>query len=292
MQSIVSSPRFVSLLVCSLLAACGGGGGGGGDRDAAAEDAASGTPYVTSSRTITSSAMQRSYILAVPEDPPPGSMPLVFVLHGDGGNGADARSALPIEARATAGAVFVYPDAAAGNTFEYYSYDGRTREATFVQDVIAELDALYDIDTGRVFLTGFSGGATMANALGCRLGPNVIRGLGIHSGSLYATLNGVGDPDFTYTPNGGVSCPLPATIFVWGQNDNASGVSFAIGEGVRDNYLASQTCDATTTAAPTSPCETYEGCDRTVTWCPIPGLGHAVWSNAATAMWAFIDAER
>ena len=37
-----------------------------------------------------------------------------------------------------------------------------------------------------------------------------------------------------YTGNGGVSCPLPATIMLWGQADNTDGVSYAEGQGVRD----------------------------------------------------------
>ena len=160
--------------------------------------------YVSETRTIVSSGVSRSFVLARPASIPVGSaLPLVFSLHGDGGNGASMRSGLPLEVQATSGAVFIYPNAP-GGTFEYYTYDGRTREAVFVNDVIAAMHTEFNIDTTRVFVVGFSGGATMANALGCRLGPIVLRGLGIHSGSLYPIDNGMGVPDFTYTGNGGV----------------------------------------------------------------------------------------
>jgi endoglucanase len=185
--------------------------------------------------------------------------------------------------------VFVYPNAP-GGTFEYYTYDGRSREAVFVTDVIAAMQTEFGIDTTRVFVVGFSGGATMTNALGCRLGPGVIRGLGIHSGTLYPVNDGGGNPDFTYTGNGGVSCPLPAAAFIWGESDTTSGVSFAEGVNVRNNYAATQSCAATTAATLVSPCVAYDGCTRTLDWCAIPGMGHSIWSQAAPALWQFIDA--
>ena len=236
---------------------------------------------------ITSSAVARTFVLAMPSDiASRGALPLVFSLHGDGGSGAGMRTALPLEAHGPAtGAVYVYPDAP-GGSFEYWTYAGRTRETQFVTDVIAALHTELAIDTGHVFITGFSGGATMANALGCRLGPAVIRGLGLHSGTLYST-DGPTGPEFTYTGSGGVSCALPDAIFVWGASDMTSGVSFTEGQGVRDNYLATASCAATTMSGPIAPCVTYDGCTHGVAWCPIPGMGHAIWPNAAEAMWDF-----
>lgn len=259
--------------------------------DDAGTDAALAPPtYTTETRTISSSAVSRTFLLARPTDAAsrPG-MPLFFALHGDGGSGASMRSALPLESFAPAGgAVYVYPDAP-GGAFEYWTYDGRTREAQFVTDVIAALETELGIDTGHVFVAGFSGGATMANALGCRLGPSVIRGLGLHSGTLYST-DGPSGPEFTYTGSGGVSCALPAAIFIWGESDTTSGVSFAEGQGVRDNYLATASCAATTSAdAPIAPCVTYDACTHGVAWCPIPGMAHAIWPNAAEAMTDFFS---
>lgn len=254
--------------------------------------------YTSENRSITSSGVTRNFVLARPTNPTGTVMPVIFSLHGDGGNGASMRAALPLEAQSTRDTLFVYPTAP-GNTFEYYTYTGRTRESVFITDVITSLGAQFNIDTDLVFIAGFSGGATMANALGCRLGSNVIRGLGIHSGSLYPIDDSNGVPDFTYTNNGGVSCALPATIFVWGRNDNTSGVSFATGQDVRDNYLATQNCGATTTVAPIAPCGTYNACTQAVAWCPIDNMGHTIWTgagmqnpgSAAAAMWKFFELE-
>ena len=267
-----------------------GGADAGGTAPDVGVDAPAATPvtYTTEARVITSSGVERPFVLALPTDAASRSgMPLFFSLHGDGGSGAGMRTALALESFAPAGgAVFVYPDAP-GGSFEYWTYDGRTREARFVTDVIAALAAELSVDTTRVFVVGFSGGATMANALGCRLGPAVIRGLGLHSGTLYPTDDASGSPEFTYTGRGGVSCPLPDAIFVWGQSDATSGVSFAEGQGVRDNYLATASCASTTTSGPLDPCVTYDACTHGVAWCPIPGMGHAIWPGAAEAMTEF-----
>ena len=244
-----------------------------------------GTPYTAETRAIVSSGISRSFVLAYPATLPTGvALPLVVSLHGDGGNGAAMRAALPLEAHASSGAVFVYPDAP-GGSFEYWSDAGRSREVIFVADVIAAMQAEFGIDTQRVYLAGFSGGATMANALGCRLGAGVIRGLGINSGSLYP-VNG----DFDYTADGGVSCALPSAIIVWGMADTTPGVDFATGEAIRDNFRQTLDCDASATAwPPAPPCVAYDHCARALDWCPISGMGHAIWSGAAAAMWTFFD---
>lgn len=251
----------------------------GSNRSATQPDA-----YTVENRTIVSSGNTRSFVLAMP-NPPVANPPLVFSLHGDGGNGNGMRAALNLETPANSSAVFVYPNAP-GGTFEYFSDAGRTREVQFVRDVIDALALELAIDRSRVFLTGFSGGATMSNALGCRMEADEIRALGIHSGSLYPINN-----DFTYTGNGGVSCALPATIFVWGVNDMTGGVDFATGQAVRNNHLATQGCAATTTPFVPSPCVSYDGCTRAVAWCPIAAMGHSIWNQAGTAIWNFFAAQ-
>lgn len=251
-----------------------------------------GAQYVSESRNLDVDGTNRSYLLARPEPMPAQPLPLVISLHGDGGNSAGMRAALPLEmAASNAGqaAVFVYPKSAAG-AFEYWSEAARAHEGRFVQQLISTLQAELGIDSGHVYLSGFSGGATMANALGCRLGRDVIRGLGIHSGSLYP----VGG-DFGYTPGGGVDCALPPAILVWGMTDATPGVDYATGQAIRNNYLATHGCAATSTPSAPSPCVAYDACTHAVNWCAIPGLGHSVWGggsaagqSAATAIWNFI----
>jgi polyhydroxybutyrate depolymerase len=234
--------------------------------------------YAAENRSITSGGVSRTFVLSRPNVNTAG-LPLVISLHGDGGTGNSIRQGLPIENRFLA--VYAYPDAPDG-TFEYYTTGGRAAEARFTRDLIAALEAELGIDSKRVFVTGMSGGATLANALGCYLGPDVIRGLGIHSGTLYPI-----DDDFTYTANGGVSCALPATRFIWGTADVGEGTSYAEGQDVRDNHLATQDCGPATTPALPAPCAAYTACGRAVHWCAIGGLGHSIWSEAGAAFAAF-----
>lgn len=240
-----------------------------------------GAGYTVTTRSIQSSGQARSYVLAAPTSGTAGK-PLVFSLHGDGGNGAGMRAALPLEAQAAGAAVFVYPNAAAGNTFEYFSAAGRTREVQFVRDVVNQLDAELGIDRSRVFLAGFSGGGTMANVLACRMAFPEIRGVAVNAGSLYPI-----DGDFTYTGNGGVSCALPPTMLLWGESDNTAGVSYVTGLSIRDNVRATLGCQTGSTAFAPSPCVLYDGCQRDAAWCSIPAMGHTIWAQAAQASWAF-----
>jgi hypothetical protein len=215
----------------------------------------------------------------------------VILLHGDGGTGVGLRPSFQVtESNLTA--VYAYPDGrvpeGGGFIFQYYDPDGRVAEKQFVQDLITALAAEFGINTGRVFAGGISGGATMSNALGCYLGPGVIRGLGINSGTLYPADDGMGGPpDFDYAPDGGVLCPpgtglevLPAAIIVWGTADNSEGTEYnPNGLGTLDQHLKTQGCAATSTPGPHPPCVIYNGCTRTVQWCAIEGMPHDLWRN-------------
>lgn len=238
--------------------------------------------YTVENRSIQSSGVPRGFVQATPTSGANGK-PLVIVLHGDGGNGSGIRAALPIEASAAGAAVFVYPNAP-GGTFEYFTSIGRSREVQFVRDLVMLLRNELNIDQTRVFLAGFSGGGTMANALACRLENDEIRGVAVNAGSLYPI-----DNDFSYTGNGGVSCALPATMLLWGEADNTPGVSYATGVGIRNNVTATFACNAATTAFAPAPCVLYNGCTRDAGWCSIPGLGHSIWSQSAAASWAFFQ---
>lgn len=239
-----------------------------------------GGAYQLQNRSFVSSGNTRTFVQATPVSGANGK-PLVLVLHGDGGTGAGIRAGLPLEAAAAGGAVFVYPDAP-GGTFEYFSAAGRSREMQFVRDVVNLLVTEAQVDRGRVFLAGFSGGGTMANVLACRLGATEIRGAAVNAGSLYPIEN-----DFSYTGNGGVSCNLPAMLLLWGESDNTPGVSYATGVSVRNNISATHGCTAASSAFAPAPCIRYQACQRDVGWCSIPGLGHSLWSQSATASWNF-----
>ena len=242
--------------------------------------------YSTQSKNYMVDAIQRTTLHSYPTGGSAQALPLVIVLHGDGGTAAGIRASLPLEAQANGAAAFSYLSSA-GASFEYWTDAGRGHEGRFVQAIIANYGvAGVTIDPARVYLVGFSGGGTMAQALGCRLGAGVIRKMGIHSGSLYPV-----DNDFTYTGNGGVSCSLPGTMLIWGKLDQTNGVDYATGQAIRNNHLATQNCAATTTNTSPVPCIAYDQCTRPVEWCAIDGLGHALWNSAAQAFWRYFAAD-
>jgi len=242
--------------------------------------------YVESMETIVSTGEERSYHLVRPTPEALAdlaALPLVIAFHGDGGNAVAFHETFPFEHYFQHGVVAVYPSSVE-DSFEYWTDAGRAREATLVRELIAALSTQLNIDVHRVFLSGFSGGATLINAVGCRLGANVIRGMGVHSGTLYQS-----DPhDFEYTANGGVTCALPDTIFAWGAEDDTD-VGFEQGSNVRDNYRLSAGCSDNTTRWTVTPCVSYDGCGDSVVWCPIDGMGHSVWSRAPEAFATYFE---
>lgn len=132
-----------------------------------------GAGYTTQTRNYTVDAIQRSTLHSYPTGGSAQPLLLVIVLHGDGGTAAGIRAALPLEAQANGAAAFSYLSSA-GGSFEYWTDTGRGHEGRFVQAVIANYGvAGVTIDPARVYLVGFSGGGTMAQALGCRLGAGV-----------------------------------------------------------------------------------------------------------------------
>jgi len=271
-----NSLRVLSFLLPSI--ACAAHAAGAPSMDAA--DTA--VTYVAENRSIMSSGIAHTFVLAHPATLPSGvALPLVFSYHSDGGTGAGMRAGLPLETEALTGAVFIYPNAP-GGIFDTDTSNGRTVEQTFVSDVTAAMRTEFGITPGRVFIAGFSKGAFVANILGCRLGPGVIRGLGINSGGIYS----IGD--FGYTANGGITCPLPAAIIIWGANDTT--VPFnPDGLGYRDIVKATQGCGMSTTPWPVAECVAYDSCTRGLSWCPIPNFGHGIWSAAAHAIWIVFD---
>lgn len=108
---------------------------------------------------------------------PPGGpgMPLVIVLHGNGGTGPQMRRFTHLDAIAAREQfVVVYPDAVG-----HHWNDGRPELASGVDDVafvaslIDEMARRYAIDRHRVYVTGISNGAIMSYRLACELGDRI-----------------------------------------------------------------------------------------------------------------------
>jgi polyhydroxybutyrate depolymerase len=139
-------------------------------------------------------------------------MPLVFVFHGDGGNGAGMYAAFPIEAAAAAAggtAIFVYPDGldnnidpgGASRAWDLYHDPGPppytytpgqpvpaesdepsgNGDIDFFDTMLETFQTKYCVDTSKVFITGMSSGGYLANQF-ARWRSSVVKGTAPQSG--------------------------------------------------------------------------------------------------------------
>jgi polyhydroxybutyrate depolymerase len=141
------------------------------------------------------------------------------------------------------------------------------------------------MDPRRVFVTGFSNGAYMANQLACRRGDR-IRGVVTHAGGGPFEVNG------QYDAQGHLVCPgkAVASLVVHGASDGV--VSPGEGQKSLDHWSFANRCSGGSSPALTAPCVALQGCFQPVGTCRIPGLGHGLWKDAGRVTWTFFEALR
>jgi len=104
----------------------------------------------------------RTYILHLPAGGP-SNPPLMLMLCGHGGTGAQQQSSTQMDKIADREKfIVVYPDPIAGNWDQAGDSDLKYYAA-----LIDTIDAKYHIDRNRVYVAGFSQGAAMTHAVGC-----------------------------------------------------------------------------------------------------------------------------
>jgi polyhydroxybutyrate depolymerase len=226
----------------------------------------------------------RTYTLVVPDDyHPKQPYPVVFALHGNGGSGARVRTALDLEKPAAGKAIFVYPDAV-GSGWDLDAETGKNRDVALFDLTLLELHGALCVDERRIFVTGFSNGAYMANQLACKRGER-IRAVATQSGG------GPYENGGSYDDQGHLLCPGKAvsSLVVHGLADTS--VLPSEGQKSIDHWAFANRC--TGGSSPAGPaCVTMNGCVQPVMACKVPGLGHGVWSEAKRLIWAFFDALR
>ncbi|MBS0295482.1 MAG: dienelactone hydrolase family protein [Proteobacteria bacterium] len=153
MKLPLGKPIFTALFVCLVLGAC---------HRAASEEAVG--------RAFTYGGIARSYRVYAPSVRPsrPG---LVLVLHGWKGSAAEIERRTKFRFNVLAkrdGYVVAYPDAVAGQWRSGNPAETATSDDVgFLSALIDALSKTYDIDPKRVFVTGFSNGASMTYRLAC-----------------------------------------------------------------------------------------------------------------------------
>lgn len=164
-----------ALLLAFALAATGCGskpGRIGRDEDVASDSGAA-LPRGSSSHTIKTPKGERTYRTYVPANLDTSSpAPLVVMLHGGFGSAQQAEASYGWDAKAEAeGFVVVYPNGA-GKAWNAGSCCGNpARDAVddvgFITQTVAVVEQHISIDPRRVFVTGMSNGAMMAERLAC-----------------------------------------------------------------------------------------------------------------------------
>ena len=128
---------------------------------------------------ITVDGLERTYILHVPETVS-NPAPLVFVLHGGGGNGKGMIKLTGFNKVSDEnGFIVCYPDG-----IDKHWNDGRkvnksykngveVNDVKYISLLIDSLESQYVIDSARIYVCGISNGGMMSFRLGCELNSKI-----------------------------------------------------------------------------------------------------------------------
>jgi polyhydroxybutyrate depolymerase len=228
---------------------------------------------------------ERPYVLLVPaREPAPGvKLPLVFVLHGDGGTAASFHAGYPFELATGDAAIVVYPNGIRA-TWDLDTQEGN-HDVAYLEAIAQDVAKSHPVDTTRVFGTGYSSGGFFVNLMACER-PGFFRAIASNAGGApYGRAESF--------PNGFPKCkdqkPIPM-MALHGTQD--FGVTLDSGAFSAQYWAYVNGCDTgalETTAY--GECHAYRKCpkDKPVVFCKVEGLGHWVWDRAAEATWTFFE---
>jgi poly(3-hydroxybutyrate) depolymerase len=222
----------------------------------------------------------RRFLIVLPDGFDPSTpYPLVFMLHGRGGDGELLRMYAGVEEAASGGAIFVYPDglpiaSMANQTGWELTANGR--DVAFIDAIYAQLVDNLCIDESRVYASGHSYGGFFTNTLGC------VRGERFRA---IAPVAGGG-------PGQEVCEGQVASWVAHGTDDMV--VPTVLGEMSAAAWAGYNGCSERSAPTAPDPCVAYSGCDEgyEVTWCLHSeegfGIGTHTWpSFAGAAIWDF-----
>jgi len=227
-------------------------------------------PLADGEHTIMVGELERRYVVRLPQNySSDGQWPLIFALHGNGGNPGywdatggdrDIRTAFADEA------ILIIPEAV-DNQWRNYDADpatwpaGMERELEFFDAVYETVGQQLCIDTDNVFSMGFSGGGSFSGVLGCRR--DYIRAIAVGGSVIYFE-----EEDCT---------EQPAAWITIGEGELVDGrIAF------RDFFVQHAGCADTSMPGSPEGCVDYDTCaaETPVTYCTHPA-GH-VWPTIGT----------
>jgi poly(3-hydroxybutyrate) depolymerase len=243
-----------------------------------------GTASFAGTHLVTVAGKERRYLVQLPAHyDPTRSYPVLFGLHGAGGNGESFASYFPLAPLWRDKAILVFPSAL------FYELDNRTtwrfptdENLAFFDAMVAELSANLCVDRSRIFASGFSSGGFFSNTLGCRRG-DVVRAIVPVAG---------GDRDFNDLCVGHaavmvISSPLDTSDPTGGP----AGISHhERGLRARDYFRERNGCMEATETVLSGGCVQYQGClaGSEVVYCE-HGAGHGWPSSLHAPASEFLD---
>lgn len=132
-------------------------------------------------RTLVVTALKRTYRVHLPSSYDHSDrLPVVIALHGGGGNGKKMAKLSGLSRQADeSGFIVVYPNAIGRNwndgrgVEKYRSHREDIDDVGFISTLIDALTVEFNIDRARVYVTGASNGALMANRLACEIADRI-----------------------------------------------------------------------------------------------------------------------
>ncbi|MEP6691387.1 MAG: PHB depolymerase family esterase, partial [Gemmatimonadaceae bacterium] len=141
----------------------------------------------SSTETMQAGGRARAYVLHVPPRYSPAApAALLLVLHGFGGNGLQMEDGTKLSALAdTANVIVLYPDGLRNYGFagpRHWATVGDDTDIEYLRALIEAALRRFRIDSQRVYVAGFSNGATMTYRAGAELSDR-IAAIGLVAGS-------------------------------------------------------------------------------------------------------------
>lgn len=122
---------------------------------------------------IQSGGRERTFVLHVGKTVEPGQpVPLVIVLHGSGGNGGGMERATQFDKIADKeGFIAAFPSGIGkhwndGRRAQRFDVVKDVDDVQFLRDLVADVEKSHDVDSRRIYCTGFSNGGFMSNRAG------------------------------------------------------------------------------------------------------------------------------
>lgn len=149
-----------------------------------------------SSGQLVNQGHTRTYYIYTPKSYKPNQpMPMVLVFHGDNGTGRAIADVTQFNKLAEQkGFIAVYPDGINKRWTLRGNPSGKVNDVEFTDALIAHIKQIRNIDSSKVYASGFSRGAILTQALACQL-PEKIAAFASVAGSLPVRLKSKCQPN-------------------------------------------------------------------------------------------------